>query len=271
MKIGSTELVLDEVSGKFPDPSYVVIAQHFRASRRLLLKWPSSQIDKLKTAFITVKHKVLAHKERWRVVAGPLAAAVAYAKDMGWQAQPLDVWQFQDDTYNVLDPMEFHALLFRIKSQMNAIRHCRIRNLQCCQELAQGVDWTVNQKMLKKLPKERANALRALQQGALKTSTSLKEAWCVQCGCEATLRHLIWECQVWKDDPVPEHVQTLKSRWGPESLWNHGLVPCLGGVSQPTATQLTGAWEGVVLFRTRRSSMPPTAPLAAIRIPGVGA
>ena len=36
MKLGSTELVLDEVSGKYPDPSYVVIAQQFRTLRRLL-------------------------------------------------------------------------------------------------------------------------------------------------------------------------------------------------------------------------------------------
>ena len=50
MKIGSAELVLDEVSGKYPDPSFVVIAQQFRALRRLLQKWPASQVDRLKEA-----------------------------------------------------------------------------------------------------------------------------------------------------------------------------------------------------------------------------
>ena len=182
----------------------------------------------------------MAHAEHWRIVAGPLAAAVAYAKDMGWQAQSLDVWQIQDEKFNVLEPMEFHALLFRVKAQINEARQSKIRCLQSCQELEQGVDWTVNQKMLKELPKERANALRALQQGAIKSSTSLKEAWCVHCGCEATLRHLIWECKLWQEDPAPDHVLALRAQWGPESLWSHGLVPRLKGVSQPFATQLTG-------------------------------
>ena len=45
----------------------------------------------------------------------------------------------------------------------------------------------------------------------------------MQCGCEATLRHLIWECKIWQDEPAPAHVLTLKTQ---------------------AATQVTGAWEG---------------------------
>ena len=244
MKIGSTELVLDEVSGKYPDPSYVVIAQQFRTLRRLLQKWPVSQVDKLKEGFLTIKHKIMARSEHWRIVAGPLAAAVAYAKDLGWQAQSLDTWQIQEEQFRLLEPKEFHALLFKVKTQVNGARKNKIRRLQSCQELEQGVDWTVSQKMLKKLPRERANALRALQQGAIKSSTSLKEAWCVHCGCEATFRHVIWECKIWQEEPAPDHVLALKAPWDPEALWCHGLVPRLEGTKQPFATQLTGAWEG---------------------------
>ena len=98
--------------------------------------------------------------------------------------------------------------------------------------------------MLKTLPRERANALRALQQGAVKSSTSLKEAWCVHCGCEATFRRLIWECKIWQDEPIPAHVLALKAQWDSEALWCHGLVPRLADTNQPFATQLTGAWEG---------------------------
>ena len=101
MRIGSTELVLDEVSGKYPDPSYMVIAQQFRTLRRLLQKWPASQVDKLEEAFLTSKQKIMTRSEDWRIVAGPLAAAVAYAKDLGWQAQSLDTWQYQDETLSL--------------------------------------------------------------------------------------------------------------------------------------------------------------------------
>ena len=216
MKIGSTELALDEVSGKYPDPSYVVIAQHFRTLRRLLQKWPASQVDKLKEAFLTIKHKIMTRSEHWRIVAGPLAAAVAYAKDLGWQAQSLDTWRIQEEQFQLLEPKEFHALLFKVKTQVNKARQNKIRHLQSCQELEQGVDWTVSQKMLKKLPRERANALRALQQGAIKSSTS------VRCGCEATFRHVIWECKIWQEEPAPDHVLALRVQWGPEALWCHG-------------------------------------------------
>ena len=119
MKIGSTELVLDEVSGKYPDPSYVFIPQRFRTINRLLQKWPAHQIDKLKEAFLTIKQKIMAHKEHWRIVAGPIAAALAYAKDLGWQAQSLDTWQVQGRNYELLHLKNFHELLFSIKKQIN--------------------------------------------------------------------------------------------------------------------------------------------------------
>ena len=188
-----------------------MIAQQFRTLRRLLQKWPDSQVDKLKEAFLTIKHKIMARSEHWRIVAGPLAAAVAYAKDLGWQAQSLDTWQIQEEQFRLLEPKEFHALLFKVKTQVNEARQNKIRHLQSCQELDQGIDWTVSQKMLKKLPRERANALRALQQGAIKSSTSLKEAWCVHCGCEATFRHVIWECKIWQEGPAPDHVLALRA------------------------------------------------------------
>ena len=147
------------------------------------------------------------------------------------------MWQIQEERFRLLDPKEFHALLFKVKLQVNEARQGRIRRLQSCHELTHGIDWTVNHKTLKKLPRERANALRALQQGALKPSTSLKEAWCVLCGCEATLRHVLWECKLWHDEPAPDHVLDLKAHWG-------SVVPRLAEAQEPFAAQLTGAWTG---------------------------
>ena len=226
----------------YPDPTYTVIAQHLRTLRRLLQKWPVHQLDHLKEAFFGIRAKIQAHKEPWRIVAGPIAAALAYAKDLGWQAQSLTVWQANGVEHDLLNPKDFHRLLFALKEQLSEHRWRKISRHQFCAGLEAGVDWSCSQKLLRKLPTEQANCLKALQQGAIQSSTAGKKAWCTLCSSEATLEHVLWTCKCWDDYDVPAHIQDLRTRWPLPSLWCHGLVPKLMPPAQPVPTRLTGAW-----------------------------
>ena len=53
------------------------------------------------------------------IVARPIVAALAYAKDLEWQAQFLTVWQIGDRKYKLLEPKDFYQLLFRVKEHYN--------------------------------------------------------------------------------------------------------------------------------------------------------
>ena len=79
-------------------------------------------------------------------------------------------------------------------------------------------------------------------EGAVKSSTSLKQAWCARCDCEATLQRVLWDCLWWQKQTIPEHVKDLKARWDHEAVWCHGLIPRLRSPEAQEHTQLTGAW-----------------------------
>ena len=136
----------------------------------------------------------LKRTQRENKVPSTCSVAGRRCQGLGWQAQSLDVWQIQKERFRLLDPKKFHALLFKVKLQMKLDRAGS--DVSC---LVTSSHMALNGS---KNFRERANALRALQQGALKSSTSLEGAWCVPCGCEATLHtcqmHVgsTWKCKV---------------------------------------------------------------------------
>ena len=76
MRNGSTEIVLDYRCETKPDPSALSVEQHVRSYVSTVARWPSDLEQSLEPAFQSIKERVAAHKEPWRIASGPIGATL---------------------------------------------------------------------------------------------------------------------------------------------------------------------------------------------------
>ena len=93
MSLGSTEYVLELANSKHEDPAFIVINQHFRFFHQLLVKWNQGQLEEIEVSWRFWYKRIMSHKEPWRIVVGPIGAAICYLKALGWTAPSLTVWR----------------------------------------------------------------------------------------------------------------------------------------------------------------------------------
>ena len=110
MKGGSTEIVLDYRCETKPDPSALLVEQHVRSYVSTVTRWPSDLAQSLESAFQSIKERVAAHKEPWRIAAGPMGATLCYLKEMRWEPQGLTDWTIEGSSYSLRDPVQLEQV-----------------------------------------------------------------------------------------------------------------------------------------------------------------
>ena len=236
MSLGSTEYVLELANSKHEDPAFTVINQHFRFFHQLLVKWNQGSLEEIEVSWRFWYKRILNHKEPWRIVVGPIGAAVCYLKALGWTAPSLTVWRAGDEEFHLLDRASLHALSFALRRACNEWRWKALSHSEAGISLENGVQWQAPGKARKKLKGLKNKALVAVWQGAIRHGSG---AWCARCDQEASLKHVLWECSWWKDNqPEPADFPRLRKEYPDSSLWLRGLPgkqprpPCYAQVLQ---------------------------------------
>ena len=236
MSLGSTEYVLELANSKHEDPAFTVINQHFRFFHQLLVKWNQGSLEEIEVSWRFWYKRILNHKEPWRIVVGPIGAAVCYLKALGWTALSLTVWRAGDEEFHLLDRASLHALSFALRRACNEWRWKALSHSEAGFSLENGVQWQAPGKARNKLKGLKNKALVAVWQGAIRHGSG---AWCARCDQEASLKHVLWECSWWKDNqPEPADFPRLRKEYPDSSLWLRGLPgkqprpPCYAQVLQ---------------------------------------
>ena len=221
MSLGSTEFVLEHANDRHEDPACVIIHQHFRFLHKLLVKWPQENMSELEEAWRFWYNRIMAHKEPWRIVVGPIGAAVCYLKALGWSAASLTVWRGCGKEFCILDRASLHHLSFHLKQTCDQWRWAALARSEEGSNLATGIDWQAPVKARKRLKGLNFSALTAVWQGAIRHGAG---AWCARCNKAATLRHVLWDCSWWQQNQQePSDFPRLRKAHPDASLWLRGL------------------------------------------------
>ena len=223
-KLGSVDIVLDLQESNIKDPAVEIVVQHWKTVSKVLAKGDDAQ-------WICRTWQVLwsrlRDRDRWKRVAGPIGALVAYLHDLKIEASNLYEWRHQEE---VVHPFRQACSLQAVAAFLRRVavkaRRVRISLQDNAQDLLHGIDWTVPRKILKKcLTKSRqASHYRTAWQGALLTTHKSRER-CPKCGAVANIRHILYECPWWQDQDshIPSHWEGINDI--PEITWTRGLVP----------------------------------------------
>ena len=231
MSLGSTEAVIEQAANKHEDPAYTIINQHFRFLHKLLVAWNQNPFSDLEEAFAHWVMRVHHHKEPWRIVVGPFGAAACYLKALGWKALSLTQWKVGEETFNLLNRASMHGLSLRLKQACDGWRWAALARSEKGHTLQSGVDWQAPRKALKQCKGLQNRALVAVWQGAIRHGHG---AWCSRCNQEATLEHVLWNCEWWRlNHPEPPEFVKLRQQYPDPSLWLRGLGPIRGGRNFP--------------------------------------
>ena len=141
---------------KYIDPGDQVIIHHIRAIHSLIHAWPTEQLAALEQAWETTYHQLQTKQYPWYTVRGPMAAAITYLKEWGWQAANLMRWNRPEAPLilsNALDLQQpwwklERALLQEAKNQ----RINRLASRPHHHHLITGLDWHTYHEVKKKLP-----------------------------------------------------------------------------------------------------------------------
>ena len=221
MSLGSTEYVLEMANSKHEDPVFTIINQHFRFFHQLLVKWNQGNLDEIEVSWRFWYKRIMSHKEPWRIVVGPIGAAVCYLKALGWTAPSLTVWRAGDEEFHILDRASLHALSFALRRACNVWRWKALSSSEAGSSLEGGIQWQAPGKARKKLKGLRNKALVAVWQGAIRHGSG---AWCARCDQEASLKHVLWDCSWWKENQQePADFPRLRKDYPDSSLWLRGL------------------------------------------------
>ena len=89
-KLGSVDVVLDLGEANIKDPTVEIIAQHWRALSKILLK--AEDVGWVERTWQLLWSR-LGDAHRWKRVAGPIGAMVSYLRDLGTQAADMRKWE----------------------------------------------------------------------------------------------------------------------------------------------------------------------------------
>jgi hypothetical protein len=203
--------------------------QHLRSVLPVLAGLRVTEPAFLGRTWALTHQRLRASKDRWKIVAGPLAALQAYLMDMQVACGSLSSWKVQGVD---LDPLEVFGRRFLIqdslRSHMAARRFLRIAAQPGGQGSEHGLDFRLLHRLNKTpMPSIRKSALRAVWQGAVATGKSGGSKTCPHCGAETSLEHVLLQCPWWRGRhrPQPPEWEALKLRFPYPCLWVRGLTP----------------------------------------------
>ena len=168
----------------------------------------------------------------WYTVKGPMAAAITYLKEWGWQASTLMRWTRPETPFLQANELSLQqpwwklerALLHEAKQQ----RISRLASRTHHQHLLTGIDWHTYHQVKKTLTQQHKHHLNTWVQAALHYREATQVKQCPLCHTAATPKHILWMCK-WhkqqKHDPMPPEWMDLITSHEEEPLWSAGWVP----------------------------------------------
>ena len=217
---------------KYIDPGDQVVLHHLKAIHSLIQAWPDDQMAALEQAWAATHSRVQNNTHPWYTVRGPMAAAITYLREWGWQASTLMRWTRPETpllTGNELDLQQpWWKLEKAIIQEAQQQRINRLASRPHYHNLITGIDWHTYHAVKKQLPAQSKHYLNTWVQAAVQYREATKTKQCPLCHVEATPKHILWLCK-WhktqKHDPMPaEWMERITSK-DEEPLWTAGWTP----------------------------------------------
>ena len=241
-KLGATDIMIDFRSEKLMDPREAIMAQHFRTYHRLLVSWGDAVSPEMHQAFLHLYRNLKSVEHPWKVAKGPASAAICYLLELGWVPSSATAWGVQGEVVDITTKKGLGRLLSLLHSEINRQRWRKIAQMETDPQLGDGLDWRPHHRLLAKATPAQSNALTAVWQGAVRASNK-GQAWCTRCDCEATTKHVLWDCKWWKDHvPEPDVFQRWRAEYPYPSLWTRGLMPRMQWQEETMEIVTTGLW-----------------------------
>ena len=246
MSLGSTELVLEMHIHKHADPTFTIMNQQLRLMHKLLVMCGDQPRAELESSFEYWSARIRAHPEPWRIVVGPVGAALCYAKALKWKCHSITSWEADGVRFDLTDRAQVQALSYLMGRAVDRWRWQAIQQAEEASSLGGGIDWQAPRRALKQCKGLEHTVLQAIWQGAIRHG---KGAVCRRCDKPASLRHVLWDCSWWQTHcQEPEDFPRLRQENQDVSLWLRGLP---GKVARPASyefgIQETGVFEQQVV------------------------
>ena len=199
---------------------------------QLAVKQPTEQLAALEQAWETTYYQLQTKQYPWYTVRGPMAAAITYLKEWGWQAANLMRWTRPEAPLLLSNELDMHqpwwkvekALLHEAKNQ----RTNRLASRQYHHNLITGLDWHTYHEVKKTLPSQSKHHLNTWVQAAVQFREATKVKRCPLCQVDATPKHILRLCK-WhktqKHEPMPPEWMDRITSKEEEPLWSTGWIP----------------------------------------------
>ena len=227
-KMGSLDVIFALLEAKCEDPHFTILRQHFRAVCRVFARWAANDYNKFESTWGSLWHHLQQAPAPWKRVTGPVSATIAYLMDLGVVAPESRTWRHEQGVLHLdwCNPDASRSAWQWLVQILRAQQFLRIASQEGCEQLAQGIDFTVPRKLAKRnhVHRNTRTGLMAVWQGSLPGVT--KQGWCRACACKLTVQHALWECP-YLSNRFPDTFADSRSLYPWPSLWLRGLVPKL--------------------------------------------
>ena len=249
-KLGCADTVFGVRAPKTVDPMESIITQHFQALARIVRRWPSHLVGSLESLWSASWTRLGEGPHPWRRVAGPVAAAQAYLKQLHIDAPAMNKWRVEGQETTVSWDQEGLAdILHTLRGRMRQQALDRMASLPGGLGVEQGIDWTVPRKLLRRSrTRHQAAAFQTVWQGATVHDRRGGTPTCSLCSQPATLEHVLYSCAYWetRHKPPPGRWEGAKKVFPEQCLWLRGLVPSRHvrpTSCAPEGLEYTGVWS----------------------------
>ena len=79
---------------------------------KLLVMWGEQPREELASSFDYWSARIKAHPEPWRIVVGPIGAALCYAKALKWKCHSITSWEAEGVNFDLPDRAQLQALSY---------------------------------------------------------------------------------------------------------------------------------------------------------------
>ena len=162
---------------------------------KLLVMWGEQPREELASSFDYWSARIKAHPEPWRIVVGPIGAALCYAKALKWKCHSITSWEAEGVNFDLTDRAQLQALSYLMGRAVDRWRWQAIQQAEEASSLGGGIDWQAPRRALKQSKGLEHTALQAIWQGAIRHG---KGAVCRRCDKPASLKHVLWDCSWWR-------------------------------------------------------------------------
>ena len=229
---GILDVTYDIHSDKYVDPADQIIIHHIRAMHQLIHAWPTEQLPQLRQAWQATQDSLQNKQYPWYTVKGPMAAAIAYLHEWGWDVQDLMHWTRPETDLLLAAEIHMEHPWWQIEHEFykeaQHQRNSRFAKRPHHNHLLTGLDWHTYRQLKSKLPAQQRCHLQTWVQGAIHFRDAAATKPCPLCHVPATPKHILWLCQWHRDQhhaPLPPEWMERITCQDEEPLWSKGWIP----------------------------------------------